>query len=297
VAKSSSSFSADGGTGTLAVSVARECSWSATSGVNWIAISAGASGQGDGTVSFRVSPNADPSARQGAISVNDQQAVIGQAAAPCLYTVTGAPGPLAAGGDRTTVTVHTHSGCVWQAQSSADWAAIQPLSGSGDGEITVAVTVNHGDARTATITVAGVGVALTQSAPAPTPPPPAPTPPPPTPPAPTPPAPTPPAPTPPPAPPTPPPTPPPPPTPAPPPPPPPPPPTTQTIDLNGKANDVKGTCPTLQFTLKDYLVKTTASTHYTKGACTDVKDDRNLTVSGTVVGAKAVVATSVLVKQ
>jgi hypothetical protein len=60
---------------------------------------------------------------------------------------------------------------------------------------------------------------------------------------------------------------------------------------------VSGSCPNLQFTLKGYLVKTTAVTTYTKGACRDLKDDKEVDLRGEVSGIKTVTATSMEVKK
>src|SRR3954453_9175134 len=45
-------FPTDGGTGTLRVVTARECTWSARSDAPWVSLAAPATGQGDGTVQF-----------------------------------------------------------------------------------------------------------------------------------------------------------------------------------------------------------------------------------------------------
>src|SRR5262249_24325367 len=81
VSSSTPRFAAAGGTGTLSITVARDCTWNATSQVAWIAITSAASGQGDGTIGFRVSANADPVGRDGVIAISDKQVTVGQDAA------------------------------------------------------------------------------------------------------------------------------------------------------------------------------------------------------------------------
>lgn len=189
-------FAPAGGTGTLAVSVARECQWSANSNASWIVLTA-REGQGDGSVAYRVTENVDPVTRRGSISVEGQTVQLGQEPAPCRFTVaadeTGVP---SVGGD-VVVQIRAHAACSWSAAASAPWVSASPTSGNGDGNVRVQVLPNAGALRTADIVVAGQRITVTQQAQPAAPLPPAPAPPSPAPPAPAPPAPTPPAPTPP----------------------------------------------------------------------------------------------------
>ena len=59
---------------------------------------------------------------------------------------------------------------------------------------------------------------------------------------------------------------------------------------------MRGACPSVQFTLKGYLVTTTAATVYKKGNCKDLRDDRSINLTGTIDGAKNVTATNIEVK-
>src|SRR5688500_12996401 len=76
-----STLPAAGGTGSVAVKTARECLWTAQPEVNWLSITAGTSGQGDGAVQFNATANGDPVARSGGVMVNGQRAQVTQAAA------------------------------------------------------------------------------------------------------------------------------------------------------------------------------------------------------------------------
>src|SRR5690349_8328784 len=69
-----STVPASGGAGTIAVNTERECQWSAQPEVAWVAITAGSSGQGSGTVQFNVAANPDPASRSGGVMVNGQRA-------------------------------------------------------------------------------------------------------------------------------------------------------------------------------------------------------------------------------
>jgi hypothetical protein len=202
----STNFGPTGGTGTVAVNVARECSWTATSAAPWISITGGQEGQGEGTVTFRIGENADPSTRRGSLSVAEQAVQLAQEAAPCRYSVAAGDTTAPAAGGDLSIDIRTHALCNWTVASPVPWMSTSPASGKGDATIHVLVTPNTNPApRSAAVTVAGQSVMLSQDPRAATPPPPAPAPPAPAPPTPDPPAPTPPAPTPPPPPPPPPP--------------------------------------------------------------------------------------------
>jgi hypothetical protein len=54
---SSATIPAAGGTGTFNVTAAAGCTWTAVTSATWITITAGASGSGNGTVSFTVAAN------------------------------------------------------------------------------------------------------------------------------------------------------------------------------------------------------------------------------------------------
>src|SRR5690242_16586208 len=82
-----STMSASGGNGTVAVSVSRECSWSAKSGADWIVLGSSVNGQGDGSVPYTVAANSVVSPRDGQILVNGEAVDVQQAAAPCTYVL------------------------------------------------------------------------------------------------------------------------------------------------------------------------------------------------------------------
>jgi hypothetical protein len=277
VANNASSFAAAGGTGTITVSVARECPWIATSRSQWVAITAGQQGQGDGSVTYRVSENHAPVARQAVLVVNDREVAVGQAAAPCQFEVSPSDtGTVAAQGDTRTVQLRTHELCEWAASSEVAWASVAPGSGRGNATLEVTIAPNTGASRPVTVMVAGHRIAVTQAAlPAPPPPPPppapAPTPPPPPPPPAPAPAPPPPAPTP-----TPTPT-----------PPPPPPPTVPTpvrqIRIDGRINDLAGSCPAVTFSVRGQSIYTTSETRYDDGRCQRLRNGRDVEIRGTLM--------------
>src|SRR5688572_10172203 len=92
---------AAGGAGTLAVASGRDCTWTASSGAAWVVITSASSGQGDGSISYRVAANTESAPRRTTIDVDTVKATINQEAAECRYRVA----PLAAAVDAAGGTV------------------------------------------------------------------------------------------------------------------------------------------------------------------------------------------------
>lgn len=265
VTNSSSSFPAAGGTGTLSVSVARECAWSAGAAASWLAITAGAQGQGDGTVTYRVAENSDPVARTGGLSVAERRMDVSQQAAPCRYSVSAAStDPVPAEGGELVVSVRTHAACNWTASSDVTWATVAPASGRGEAGVQVSVMPNPGLERRIDVTVAGERITAVQQprlttpapnpAPAPNPTPspnPAPSPNPGPNPAPTP-------------------------TPSPAPSPTP----GGEIDLEGTVRSLSGACPLLTFRVGDRTVRTTEDTRFRRTSCERLRDGDDVVIEG-----------------
>jgi hypothetical protein len=270
---SARSFAANGGTGNVAVTVPRECSWSAASAAPWVTITSGSSGQGDGTLAFRVDGNPDPVSRNGAIAIGAGRVEIAQQPGACRFEVAVGADSIAAEGGRVEVRVQTHEVCSWTAASDSPWTSVSPTAGRGIGTVSVTVAPNTGATRTTFVTAAGVRMSLTQAAPQAPPPPPAPPPapaPPPTP-----------APAPPPPPPSPAPPPPPPPAPTP---PPPPPPAPVDVELNGRVSNLAGACPALTFVVEGVPVVTTSQTTFKKVSCDRLESNDRVRVRGLRIG-------------
>ena len=268
---SAAAFSAAGGTGSITVSVSRDCTWTAVSPTPWITLTSAAEGQGDGTVSYRVLENADPVQRQAALTVADRQMAVSQSAAPCDFDLSGIPDSIVSDGAESDITLNTHPLCAWSAVTEEAYAALSPSSGTGPARLRLRVSANDGAQRTVTINIGTERVVATQQ-PARSVPTPVPTP------APTPvPAPAP-GPTPTPGPPTPVPAPTPPPTPTPGPGPAPTP--VREITVEGEAQAVSGACPVLTFTTAGRSVYTTNSTEFSKGPCRNLVNGADVEVRG-----------------
>ncbi|HET9529778.1 MAG TPA: S-layer homology domain-containing protein, partial [Blastocatellia bacterium] len=66
------SFAGAGGADSIDVAVAAGCGWTAASDQNWITITGGSPGNGNGTVSYTIEANPDSTVRSGTITIGDQ---------------------------------------------------------------------------------------------------------------------------------------------------------------------------------------------------------------------------------
>ena len=160
-----STIPAAGGSGTIAVKTERECQWTAQPDVAWLTITAGSSGQGDGTVQFNAAANNDPAARTGGVMLNGQRAQISQAAAECRFDLgeSSASFPQAGGSGRVDVRASSAQ-CSWTAASDSPWIAITSgASSRGSAPVVFDVAPTTGPPRTGTLMVAGLHFTVTQS--------------------------------------------------------------------------------------------------------------------------------------
>jgi hypothetical protein len=162
---SGGSLPAGGGPGTISVAAARECAWTASTEGSWLSIRSGRNGQGDGAVEFMAAANPDPSARRGAVILNEQRVEVVQAAGECAISLAenGATFPQAGGAGQ--VEVRASSGqCAWTAESQASWIVLRGgKEGKGSSAVPFDVTATTGPPRTGTIVVAGQQFSVTQS--------------------------------------------------------------------------------------------------------------------------------------
>lgn len=158
LAASASVLAADGGSGNIAVSTTPECTWTATTEAAWIAGLSPRSGQGSGNIGFTVAANAEPSSREGRITVNDAHVNVQQAPAPCRIDVAPRRQTIDADGGARDITVTTFAGCRWDATSDAPWITITSgHSGNGNGVVHFSVSENT-DAvagRSGSLSIAG----------------------------------------------------------------------------------------------------------------------------------------------
>ena len=141
------SFAANEGTGSATVVAPAGCSWSAATNANWITITAGSSGSGNGQVSFRVADSIASASRVGTLTVAQQAVTITQAGAAtnCQYGLT-SPKTVnvssSGGTGFVTFQLTAGTGCTWTAAVPSEfssWLSIQ--NSSGNGNIAVGYTV------------------------------------------------------------------------------------------------------------------------------------------------------------
>jgi hypothetical protein len=167
LATRSQTFSATGGPGAATLSTTPDgCSWTATSQVDWIAITSGEGGAGNGTVSFLVQANNGPE-RSGSLTIAGQTFTVreGGVAGSCTYALSPPTQIIStAGGAGTPVSMVAPAGCAWTASADVPWITIAAGgSGTGSGSIPFSVAANTGAARSGTITAGGQEVTVTQA--------------------------------------------------------------------------------------------------------------------------------------
>jgi hypothetical protein len=75
----SRSIAASGGSGSISVTAPAGCAWTAASDENWISVTSGASGNGNGTVSYSVAANPNAEPRPGTLTVAGRTVTVEQA--------------------------------------------------------------------------------------------------------------------------------------------------------------------------------------------------------------------------
>lgn len=179
ISTTGNTFDSESGTGNFQVTTPDSCTWTAASSETWVHITAGASGSGNGTVSYRIDANTTTTARTGTITVGEQTYTITQQSFDCNAAISIDPTNASFGmeGDRTHFSVYAPATCSWTATSNATWVQITLVvseeSGNG-GEGTVVygdgavgyhvddMSNSEESEREGTITVGGRTFTITQ---------------------------------------------------------------------------------------------------------------------------------------
>ena len=164
VSPTSVAAAAGGAVGTLGVTTASGCSWTAVSAAPWIAVTSGATGSGAGSTGYTVAANPSTSPRTGTVTIAGTVATVTQAGVGCTYALSTTTFHFSRSGGTGSVMVTTSPGCGWTVTSSATWVTpAAPASGTGNGTLSFTVAKNRPNApRTGTLTVAGRTVTINQ---------------------------------------------------------------------------------------------------------------------------------------
>jgi hypothetical protein len=154
----SQSFTAAGGSGSVAVSSPIGCNWTAVSNDGFITVTAGAAGSGNGTVNYSVAAKGDPGSRMGSITIAGETFTVTQSGTDCsILTIMPTSQSFPLGGGTGSVAVTTGAGCMWTAASNASFITITSgASGTGNGTVNYSVAANPDpNPRSGTMTIGG----------------------------------------------------------------------------------------------------------------------------------------------
>jgi hypothetical protein len=155
ITPASQSFPSAGGTSSVAVTAPAGCSWSAASGASWVTVTSGASGAGNGTVTYSVAPNSGASPRSATITIAGQAFTVTEVAGSCSSTLAPSGKGFTPQGGSSSVVVT--ASCAWTASSGASWITITAgSSGTGNGTVFYSVAANATvSSRVGTLSIAG----------------------------------------------------------------------------------------------------------------------------------------------
>ena len=164
LATTSTNVAASVGSGSVTVTAGIGCTWTVTNNVSWLTITGGASGSGNGTVSYSIAANtANCTNRVGTLTVGTQPFTVRQDAGTGSYTLTTTSTNVAASVGSGSVYLTTGNGCAWTAISDSGW--LHAGSGLGSGPVSYTVDANPaGTPRSGTLTVQGQIFTVTQAA-------------------------------------------------------------------------------------------------------------------------------------
>ena len=168
LATTAQAVAAAGGTGSVAVTAAGTCNWTASSDAAWLTVTSGSNGTGNGTVAFSAAVNPTAPGRIANVTIGGQIFTVTQAAGPvvnCTVSLSTSSQAFVAAGGSGSVAVSVGSGCGWTASSSAAWLTVTSgANGSGPGTVAFSVAPNAGSSqRSATLTIGAQSFTVTQT--------------------------------------------------------------------------------------------------------------------------------------
>jgi hypothetical protein len=164
ISPTSLSFGASGGPGSVNVTAASGCNWTATANDSWITINTGSTGSGNGTVTYTVANNTTTTQRTGTITVAGQTHTVTQNGLQCTYTISPTALSYTAAAGTGTINVTAAAGCSWTATITDSWITITSGTGTGNGTVTYTVSANTATTqRLGTISIAGQSHTVVQN--------------------------------------------------------------------------------------------------------------------------------------
>jgi len=152
--------------GSIPVTAASTCAWTAASSATFLTITSGASGTGNGTIGYSIAANTG-AARSASISVNGASVNFSQAGAAsvaptgCAVTLSSTNVKINSGGGSADVTVTAPSNCSWTAATNTSFLTAS-ANATGSGSVSISATANGGASRTGTVTIGGQTVTVSQ---------------------------------------------------------------------------------------------------------------------------------------
>ena len=162
-------FKATGGKGSVKVApVYSDCDWSSDVDSDFITITSGQHGTGDGTLDYTVATNTETVTQIGTMLIAGEVFTVEVAGATCETTLGSTNADFSSSGGSSNVTVTANgTNCTWKAVVSGTFIHItSATSGTGDGTIDYTVSANTKPAvQKGTITVGKAKLTITESAP------------------------------------------------------------------------------------------------------------------------------------
>ena len=152
--------------GTVTVTTAVGCGWSASSAGGILTFQNGTGRSGPGSVTFAMTANTGTTARTAVGTVAGQSFTVTQSAPAqaCSYAISPASASAPAAGTTGTITVTTQAGCAWSAATASTFLSFPDGSGrTGSGTVTYVAAPNTSGYRSATATVAGKPFSIAQT--------------------------------------------------------------------------------------------------------------------------------------
>lgn len=147
------------------VSAPTGCTWTATTDANWVTVTEGRSGTGDGTVRLLIPANSG-APRTTIVMIAGLPFTLTQYGPQCSNAIQPTSTTIAAGPANVSVAVNAAAGCTWSATSDVAWITVaEGGSGVGSGNVRLAVQANSGASpRTGTVRIAGQTFTVMQEA-------------------------------------------------------------------------------------------------------------------------------------